>query len=483
MNGSRDLKTIPGYFRQNCGRFPSRPAQRFNANLYQGDNNGRYTYAEMGVAVECIAAGLMSLGMARQDKVALMSHTTPYWTQADMAVASAAGVVVAVSSTLSADEACIVLAHSSCRYLFVDTEENLGKIQSKMNGLPALEAIVVMDISFKSDGGTRVMGIWDLLSRGIGWRKEHMPALEERVQSVQPDDPYTILYTPGTTGRGVILTHRAVSTRLEGMKEFFSRRDMEITHDDVTLCYLPLSGIFERVSCELLALSQGACIAYGDKPATLLQDMQRYNPTWINLMPEISGEIGLTIREKMGVSPLGRQLFDMALHAGRKALDYRRDHRGTYNMHPRYELEARLPWGLKIQYGLADRLFARVRALFGRRFRFALSAAAGTSPDLLMFFYTLGLAVVEGYGSFETAGACIMNPITSCKPGWIGIQACGSEARIAPDGTLEVSGAGIFSGYLGLPGDTKQAITEDGWFRTGDIVKLDDWGYLRMAGS
>jgi long-chain acyl-CoA synthetase len=482
MDSSLALTTVPGYFTRSCEQFPWRSAQRFNAHLYGGDNNGRYTYAEMREAAERIAAGLMSLGMEKQDNVGLMSRTTPYWTQVDMGVAMAAGVVVTIYSTLSAHEAGFIASDSASRYLFVDTEENLRKIQSMKHDLPKLETIVVMDFDF-TESGEGVMSLFELMCKGYEWKKKHASLLAERMQGLALDDPYTVLYTSGTTGRGkgVILTHRTVSSRIEGVKSFFARYGMDITHDDVTLCYLPLSHIFERGSCQLLAISRGACIAYADKPATLLQDMQRYNPTWINCVPRLYEKIYLSFQEKMSQTPLKKKLFDLAVHVGRKALDYRRDHRGTYNMSPSYQLVERLPWGLKFQYKLADRLFSQVRALFGKRFRFAFSASAGISPDLLLFFYTLGLAVVEGYGSTETASACLLNPLTSCKPGYMGVEACGSHARIASDGELEISGAGVFAGYLGLGDDTKEAFTEDGWFKTGDLVKTDDYGYYRMV--
>jgi long-chain acyl-CoA synthetase len=482
MDSNPGLKTVPEYFTRSCEQFPWRSAQRFNAHLYGGDNNGRYTYAEMRTAAERIAAGLMSLGLGKQDRVALMSRTTPYWTQADMGVAMAAGVVGAVYSTLSAGEAGFIASDSGSRYLFADTGENLGKILSVKRELPKLEKIVVMDFDF-TGGGEGVITLVELMDKGKEWLKEHRGLLAERMRGIDPDDPYTILYTPGAAGRGrgAALTHRTVSSRIEGAAAFFARYGMDVTHDDVTLCSLPLPHIFERGTCQLLAISRGACIAYADKPGTILQDMQRYSPTWINCGPGLYEKVRLSFQEMTGQSPLKKRLFDMALQVGRKALDYRRDHRGTYNMSPSYELVERLPWDLKLQYRIADRLFSQVRALFGKRFRFAISAGAGIPPDQLLFFYSLGLGVVEGYGSPETAGACLLNPLTSCKPGCMGIEACGSSVRIAGDGGLEVSGAGIFAGYPGLPEDTKEAFTGDGWFKTGDLARTDDYGYYRMA--
>ncbi|OPZ32446.1 MAG: Long-chain-fatty-acid--CoA ligase FadD15 [Synergistetes bacterium ADurb.BinA166] len=150
-------------------------------------------------------------------------------------------------------------------------------------------------------------------------------------------------------------------------------------------------------------------------------------------------------------------------------------------MSPDFDLQVRLPLSLKIPYRLADRLFARVRALFGNRFRFAFSASAGIAPDLLLFYYTLGLAVVEGYGSTESASACLLNPLTACKPGFMGIETDGSLTRIAADGELEIAGAGVFKGYLNLPSDTAESFTRDGWFKTGDVVESDEWGYYRIV--
>lgn len=168
------------------------------------------------------------------------------------------------------------------------------------------------------------------------------------------------------------------------------------------------------------------------------------------------------------------------MNVGLQALKYREDENGCYNMHPNFDLKSRLPLGLKIQYSIADKIFAKVRGLFGKRFHHSFSASAAISPDLLRFYYALGLAVIEGYGSTESFNAAILNPITACKPGYMGKEANGSKCRVSKDGELELSGAGIFKGYLNKPKETKETFTRDGWFKTGDIVELSSDGYFKF---
>src|SRR5208337_1612653 len=127
------------------------------------------------------------------------------------------------------------------------------------------------------------------------------------------------------------------------------------------------------------------------------------------------------------------------------------------------------------------KLFRRIRCLFGTNFRFSFSATAGIAPDLLKFFYAIGIPVIEGYGSTESFNACIVNPINACKPGFIGINANGGQARISDDGELEISEAGVFNQYLNQPEITKDSFTVDGWFKTGDLVMKDDFGYYKIV--
>ncbi len=475
--------SICHYFYENCARFADRPAQAFNADLFGGDHGGRLTYHDLRERIEDIACGLISSGFRKGTRAGLMARTSHLWTQIDIAVACCGGVSVTVYSTLSPGEARYIMNDSQCSCLFVEGAEMLESLGDPARTMPHLKRVIVMDPSFRG-GDAMVTGLFDLIDEGREWRSDphNHAAYTRRWKSVKRTDWYSILYTSGTTGqeKGVILTHWGGISRIEGVNAFFEKSGMTLDETDVTLCYLPLSHVFERGSCQWFALSKGACICYADRPATLLQDMQKYNPTWLNCVPRLYEKIYITVRERMERDPVRKWLFERALAVGFRALEYRKVGDGCYDMRQEYNLPSRLPLPLMAQYRIADVVLSRVRALFGHRFRYSFSASASISPDLLRFFYAIGIAVVEGYGSTETFNAAVLNPIDACKPGYIGKVVTGSTGRIAKDGELELAGAGLFNGYLNRPGDTRDAFTRDGWFRTGDIVTMSPDGYLRF---
>ncbi|SHH02448.1 long-chain acyl-CoA synthetase [Thermosyntropha lipolytica DSM 11003] len=478
----KDMPTVCEAFYYSCEKFPDRPAQVFNPALYNNDHQGTFTYKQLRERVEYLAGGLMKLGINPQDMVAIMSPSSAYWTQADMAIANCGAVSVAIFPTLSLGEVLYIMNDSKSRILFVGNESLLNHVLAGIDQMPSLEKIIVMDLKYKSND-SRILSWQDLINLGQEYLKQNYDKYEQRWKSVKLENPYTILYTSGTTGqgKGVILTHWGAASRMKGVNEFFARYNMSVTENDVTLCYLPLAHIFDRGSCQLMAIWQGACICYADSPATLLEDLQKYNPTWINCVPRIYEKIYITMQQQLAASSLKKSIFEWANRIGDEVLKYRTNPNGTINMSPDFDLMGKLPFGLKLKYKIADKLiFSKIRGLFGKRFRFSFSASAAISPDLLRLYYKAGLAVLEGYGSTESFNACILNPITACNPGKMGIDANGSIGRVAPDGELEISGAGIFAGYLNKPEETKAAFTEDGWFKTGDVVEKDANGYYKF---
>ncbi|THB78407.1 MAG: AMP-dependent synthetase [Desulfobacteraceae bacterium] len=482
---SEPLKTVTRHFVDTTRTYASEVGQLFNEALYNGDNSGKFLWGEVYDRVEDYACGLMSLGLGKQETAGIMSASGPYWTHVDMALACVNAASVTIYSTLSLKEASYIANDSGSRFLFLRGDDVFEKILSGFDDMPKLEKIIVMDRDYKSHDD-RVLGLGELQAAGIEWKKDSRNYADyiARRDGVALNDIYTILYTSGTTGqgKGVILTHHNASSRMHGVNEFFGHFGMGFKQEYTTLCFLPLSHIFDRGSCQLAAIIFGATIAYADSPGTLLDDLQKYNPHWINCVPRLYEKIYIKLNQSMGESGLKRKMFDWALEVGEAVLEYRKDpETGTYNMGHDFDVTKKLPVGLKLKYRIADKLFAKVRALFGKNFMHSFSASASISADLLKFFYIIGIRVSEGYGSTESFNACANNPLTACKPGYVGLESNGTRVRVSDYGELEIKGAGIFERYLNQPDETARSFTEDGWFKTGDLVEIDEFGYIKIV--
>ncbi|HPO47212.1 MAG TPA: AMP-binding protein, partial [Spirochaetota bacterium] len=380
---------------------------------------------------ENYACGLMSLGLKKQEMVAIMSASGPYWTHADMALACANGVSVAIYPTLSLKEVSYIVNDSASKFIFLRGADVLKMVLSGIDRMPKLEKIIVMDREYKGQD-SRVIGMGELERMGEEWKKTkaNYEAFIVRRDGVVLDDIYTILYTSGTTGqgKGVVLTHHNASSRMNGVNEFFKYCGMDFKTEYTTLCFLPLAHIFDRGSCQLAAIFNGCTICYADSPGTLVADLQKYNPHWINCVPRLYEKIYIQLQQTMGESGLKRKLFDWALGVGEQVFMRRYDpETDTYNMGHDYDVTRDLPLGLKIKFRIADKLFAKVRALFGSNFKHSFSASASISPELLRFFYIIGIRVSEGYGSTESFNACANMPLRACRPGSVGLESNGSR--------------------------------------------------------
>lgn len=474
--------TVSQAFYRNADLYHDQVAQLFNPELYQGDNNGIFTWNEMKNRVEIIASGLLALGVKKQDRVGIMAANSPYWTHVDVATINCGAVLVTIYPTLSRHEVTYIVNDSQCEILFVGNQQILNAVLPALEQMPSLKKIIVIcnDIDTEDE---RILSLQDLMILGRNNSQVQFPVYESRWKENKPADWATILYTSGTTGigKGVILTHECFTSRVDGTFEYFNKVGHPLTNEDRVLSFLPLSHIFDRVCSQWAALSLGASIAYADSPATLINDLPHYNPTWFSCVPRLYEKIYMQFQQQLLESSAKKKLFDWALRVGQKVLDYRIDSHGRIDMRPDFNIKSKLPLGLHLQYAIADRLFAKVRGIFGDRFRFSFSASSGIAPDLLMFFYTVGLPVLEGYGLTETTSAVTYNPMCGAKPGTIGPEANRSFCRVAEDGELEVSGAGVFSGYLNKPEENVAAFTPDGWFRTGDLVKVDEDGYYTIV--
>jgi long-chain acyl-CoA synthetase len=421
--------------------------------------------------VRDLSLGLAAIGMARGDRVALLSESRPEWLLADFAILSAGAVTVPIYPTLATDQVAFILRDSESAFVVVSNAAQLAKVTAVAAGLPSLRGIVVMDAEGTPARVDRfeVLPLAEIVSRGHkrimdGWGVGR--AFHDEAKTVQPDDLATIVYTSGTTGepKGVMLSHANLIANMAGVKKV-----LDLNPDDTALSFLPLCHAFERIVAYIY-MACGVSMIFAESIETIARDLKLVRPTVMTGVPRVFEKLHARVvskgREAGGVK---RVIFDWAV--------------GVAELRGRLLPEGRrLSLPQKIQSRLAERLVvAKIRDGLGGRFRFVVSGSAALRADIGRFFYGLGLPILEGYGLTETAPVLCVTPIAGpIRFGTVGPPLPNVQLRIADDGEILARGPNVMRGYYGRP-DLTADVIRDGWFHTGDIGAQDADGYLTIT--
>ncbi|MFE5910094.1 AMP-dependent synthetase/ligase [Streptomyces wedmorensis] len=432
------------------------------------------TWAQTADRVKTIAAGLLSIGLRPEERVAISSSTRIEWILADMGVMCAGGAATAVYPSTNADETAYILADSASRAVFVEDAGQLAKVAAHKDRLPGLGHAVLIDAETEPPRieGLEVLTLADLEERGKAYLLERPDAIEKTVEGLGPEQLATLIYTSGTTGRpkGVRLVHdcwsyQGVAQEATGLVE----------PDDVQFLWLPLSHVFGKALISGQVKS-GHVMAVDGRIDRIVANLPVVRPTIMASAPRVFEKVynGIAARARAD----GGAKYKIFLWAARVA----RDHARTGQEQMVATGRRRLPLWLSVQHALADKLvYGKIRAAFGGRLRGSASGSAALAPDIGYFFAGAGVPVLEGYGLTETSAACTVNPADDYRVGTVGRALPGTEVRIAEDGEILLRGPGIMRGYHNLPDKTAEVLESDGWFRTGDIGDVDKDGFVRIT--
>ncbi|MGW7055410.1 AMP-dependent synthetase/ligase [Streptomyces sp. NPDC054887] len=412
------------------------------------------TATEFLAEVRAAAKGLIAAGVQPGDRVALMSRTRYEWVQMDFAIWSAGAVTVPVYETSSPEQVQWILGDSGAVAVVVESDAHAASVESVRDRLPALRHVWQIDRD----------GVEELRIAGAGVTDE---TVDERSATAKADDPATIVYTSGTTGRpkGCVLSHRSFfaecGNAVERLKPLFRTGECSV------LLFLPAAHVFGRL---VEVASVMAPIKLGCVPdiKNLTEELASFRPTLILGVPRVFEKVYNSARAKAQADGKGK-IFDRAADT---AIAYSRAI-GT----PQGP-----SLGLRLKHKLFDKLvYSKLRAVLGGRGEYAISGGAPLGERLGHFFRGIGFTVLEGYGLTESCAATAFNPWDRQKIGTVGQPLPGSVVRIADDGEVLLHGEHLFSGYWNNDAATADALT-DGWFHTGDIGTLDEDGYLAITG-
>jgi long-chain acyl-CoA synthetase len=441
-------------------------AEKFRKpDALQYKTGGKYraiSHSEVVARVRHAARGLRLSGIARGDRIGILSENRPEWAIADYACLTAGLTDVPLYPTLPPDQIAYILRDSGAVAVFVSNAEQADKIASVRGELPALRMV----ISFEDSTSPDELTLAEIESLGArDETSDTIAAYRREADAVRPGDLATLIYTSGTTGhpKGVMLTHDNIHSNVEA-----TRNCIPFEGRDVTLSFLPLSHIFQRMG-DYMHFATGTSIAYAENFDSVPVNMQEVRPTIVLSVPRLYEKIYARILQNaLAGGAVKRRIFFWARRVAERRADI--------------VLAGGQPGVLlSREYALADKLvFSKLKERTGGRMRYFVSGGAPLAPEINRFFFATGLTVLEGYGLTETSPVIAVNTPDAFRIGTVGKPIPGVEVSIAADGEILTRGPHVMTGYYNNPGATREAIDSDGWFHTGDIGELRD-GFLSIT--
>ncbi len=438
---------------------------RSDALNYKRDGAWRpISSSEVVERAENIALGLYSIGLRKGDRAAILAANSPEWTLSDAGCQFAGVVDVPIYTTLAPDAVAYIINDSGTRVFFLQNKETYDRIEQILSNCKSIETLVFYDI----EGVTakNAISLAELEAKGKQLDSERPELISEMVNASLPGDIATLIYTSGTTGepKGVMLSHsNLISNVIDAAEKY------EFEGRDISLSVLPLSHVFERTGMYVYIM-YGMAVHYAESIEKVPDNLQEVKPTIFIGVPRIFEKVYERARMKAArSSQIRERIFDWAIEVAKEYA------RLTENGEP-------IPVALTAKHNLADTfVYSKLRQFFGGNLRFCITGGAALSDEIYLIFTGAGIHIMQGYGLTETSPVISSNNPTNIRVGTVGKPIRNVEVRIAADGEIETRGPGVMLGYYHKEEATRDAFTEDGWFRTGDIGDLDADGYLTIT--
>lgn len=437
-------------------------SDRKNALFYKEGNSWiGITWKGFGERIDNAAKGLLELGVSENELVAIYSGNRPEWTICDYAIMSIKGSTVAIYATNTDEQAEYIVNNAGIKVIFVDDQFQYDNVMKFFKRSKTLKTVIVFNENVKIDKNKNVMYLKDLYESGKNSGKDDM--LKKRLVSCTPDDISTIIYTSGTTGdpKGAMLAHKSFFVEMDGLNAGFPMGE-----DDIELVFLPLSHVYGKCSLYWIH-SKGATQYFCYDTNRIVEYFQEVRPTYMVGVPRLYEKMYAAIYAKMDqASPIKKKLFAWGIETGKK---YRFAEIKRKSISPLLRLEHAIAYKLVLQ---------NVRNLLGGRLNFFSAGGAPLGKEIEEFFFAANIFIAQGYGLTETAPCGSFNVPAAFKFGTVGKPIAGNHIKIAPDGEILIKGDNVMKGYYNNPSATKDVMTKDGYFMTGDIGIIDEDGFL-----
>ncbi len=420
------------------------------------------SWQQFGAQMDSLSLALLAQGIGVQDKVGIFSNNMPRWTIADFASLQVRAVTVPIYSTNTPAQAAYILDNADVKVLFVGEQEQHDAAVSFFDDCPQLELIVAMSADIDLHEHCASLHWDEFVAMGQG-QQGPREEFQQRLDEANCDDILTLIYTSGTTGqpKGVMLDYNNIGSQLKGHDE-----RLGLSNQDVSLCFLPLSHVFER-AWTFYVLYKGATNCYLQDTMQVRDALGEIKPTVMSAVPRFYEKIFSAIHEKVSRAPFARKLvFTWAVNMGAKMAACNQEQRTP-------------SWLLTRSHRLADKLvLAKLRELLGGRISFMPCGGAKLDETIGRFFHAIGINVKLGYGMTETTATISCWGKKTFNPDSIGTSMPGAQVKIGENNEILVKGPMVMRGYYKLPEETDKTFDEHGFLKTGDAGHFDEQGNL-----
>ncbi len=427
-----------------------------------------WSWSQMLLEVEQIAAGLHQAGFQRGDHLAIVGENRPrlYFTM--IAVQCLGGIPVPMYQDAVAPEMAFVFSNAEIKFAVVEDQEQVDKMLEVRETVPHLKRIIYEDPrGLRNYDQAGLASYEQIRALGEQFLKEHPTVIDDEIAKGRADEVAAMFYTSGTTGnpKGVVLGYSNLLAAGNAGAEM-----EDLTHREEVLAYLPMAWIGQNIFSYTQWLVCGFTVNCPESAATVMSDMREIGPTYYFAPPRVLEGLLTQVMIRMeDASAIKRRLFhyfmDVAKRVGGRLLD-----------------KQPVGAGDRLLYSLGDwMVYAPLRNALGMsRIRVAYTAGEAIGPDLFTFYRSLGINLKQLYGSTETSVFVCVQPNGGVKPDTVGPPVSGVEIRLTDVGEILIRSPGLFREYYKSPDATREAKDDEGWFHTGDAGYFDAEGHLKI---
>ena len=440
-------------FRENIHKYPKKEALMRKIDAHWQP----ISWEKLGTITTQLSKALLQQGVAPQQTVGILSQNTPQWTLTDLACLQIRAVTVPIYTSNTAEQALYVMNHAEIKFLFVGDEKQYLKALEVADQCPSLQKIILFDDHIPLKEQKYSIHWTDFLAFGNNDALDDV--LQQRIDSRDLSDLFTVIYTSGTTGepKGVMLTYENLAYQMLG----HSQR-LEVDETDSSLSFLPLTHVYERAWTSF-CLYKAIVVYYLEDTNLVREALAEVRPTLMCAVPRFYEKIFATVHDKADAASFGkRMLFKLAVKTGRRVLTLKEQNRKPSFL-------------LKKAYNFFDKMvYTKLKAVLGGRIKFMPCGGANLEPSIGRFFQSIGINVKLGYGMTETTAT-----VSCWGDNRFNLQSVGTlmpnvQVRIGEDNEILVKGGMVMKGYYKNPEETAKAFTPDGFLRTGDAGKIDE---------